>query len=243
VANPIPAVFKKDLTMWCLGGRDPWKKIRTSLVINSKNPVREWLVQALDTAKGFDEIVLYIDGAGKKDIESLDIEFGKNVVVLFDEKKRTLKEGYNFAASMAKGEWIVIFCDDDYFYPDEIDRLNNEIKDGKFDEFDVIVPKVMTIGGVWGSSSDFTLEQIKNNNLIPSSSFVRKEKFDMLGGYKVDSCGDWNLWIRAKAANLKFCFLNSVVYFFRQNHRVSFTDKSISELGFENIKRQVLENV
>ncbi len=231
--------------MFCLGGKDHWGKImnvKTSLVINSKNPSVQWLEQIFDTMRGFDEVVLYIDGADGEDVKALGIEFPKNVFLLFDGQNRDLKDGYNFAVSQARGEWVMIFCDDDYFIEGGIDALNKDMKAGKYDDADIVFFKVETGGGSWGITTDFSVDQIMSNNLIPSGSFIRKDVFEFLGGYKVNAFGDWNLWIRAKKTGFRFKYFDMVVYFFRQGHRCSFSDKCINEIGLEKIRNEVFQN-
>lgn len=207
-----------------------------SLVINSKDPVQEWLDKAIESGHVFDEIIIYIDG--ETDFPC----FSRHVKVVSDGQSRDIKDGFNFAVSHASGIWICSFCDDDYFLQGNLMELISEIKAGRFNHADIIHFPVITESGIWGASSDFSLEMIMDNNVCPHGSFIRKIAFDLLGGYKINPGADWNLWLRAKKAGCVFKGYDKPIYNFRMGHPRSAWRKQISELGFDQIKREVLNN-
>lgn len=212
--------------------------MKVSLVINSKDHVEQWLAQLFKTAESFDEIICYFDGM----VVSMIGEFGKNIKAISDYKQRDIKDGFNFAASQATGDWICPFCDDDYFIVGEVQNLISEIKSGKHDDADIIHYPVYTGCGMWGNFPSFTYEQLKESNKVPHGSFIRKSVFDELGGYKVNAGADWNLWLRAKKAGYRFKYYPRAVYFFREGHHRSAWQKQLREFGLEGIRNGVIEN-
>lgn len=203
--------------------------MKTSLVINSKNPNIQWLNQAIDSANGFDEIVLYIDGKLKSQVISV---LSKEVKVVSDGKERNIGQGLNFAISQASGDWICPFCDDDYFHPEGLENALKLANDDVLNEYDVIHGLVsLDNGGMWGASQ-VTIHALQGCNIIPFSSFYRREVFNELKGYSetVGAYNDWNFWLRAVKAGFRFKFLNAPLYHFRQGHE-SATLRLLKEVG------------
>lgn len=214
---------------------------RISVVINSKDPNPQWLKQCLDSAHPFDEIVLYVDGMPAQDgfsDETAGVKF------VSDGKSRNISDGFNYAIAQATGNWICSFCDDDYFYRDNLLMLLDLLRANAYSDCDIIHFPVMVNGGYqWGHFNDFSLGDIETNNCIPHGSFIKREAFNRLGGYKLDEGADWNLWIRAKRAGLRFRGFKNPVYFFRHGHERSAFQKQVDALGgHEQLKRKVLIN-
>lgn len=212
-------------------------------MINSKNPVAEWLENLFRTAQGFDERVLYVDGMTAKEAIA-NVKIPDDVIVVSDGKARSISEGFNHVVGHAEGEWIIPFCDDDHFRVENLAELIALIKSGKFDFKDVIhFPVVLPDGSLWGAVNDFSLEEIKRGNLIPHACFIRKTAFHKMGGYVMDACADWNFWIRAKMMPLRFEGYPKPIYHYRIGHeRSAFTQQLKENGGLENIHAKVLEN-
>lgn len=189
-----------------------------SLAINSKNPRLDWFNQLLESAQGFDETLIFIDGNGT-----------------------SIKDGFNQIIKATRGDWVCSFCDDDFFHVEHLGELLSDIRGGKYDEVDVIHFPVYVGDNErcmqWGAIGTFSIEQIKEQNMIPHGCFFRREVFDKLEGYRVDCYADWNFWRRAKESGLRFKGFVKPVYFFRQSER-SATKQMLKELGgHENAKR------
>lgn len=209
--------------------------MKISLAINSKDPLTEWMNELIASALSFDEVVVYIDGQ-----KPHDVNISQHVLIVGDGESRDIKDGFNYVISRASGEWICSFCDDDYFIPDALQKLINAIKkEGFGDNADIIHFPVMTGSGSWGQVGEFNENQIRECNLIPHGSLIRKEAFQKLGGYKVNAAADWNLWIRAKAAGLRFKGWPEPIYFFRMGHSRSAWCKQVHEYGSDKIKELV----
>lgn len=203
--------------------------MKTSLVINSKNPNLDWLNQAIESAKGFDEIVLYIDGT---DVPEVLKESRKDIKFVSDGKSRNIGEGLNFAIAQSIGDWICPFCDDDYFHSENLTQLIEGIKNGDYQDFDVVHGLVsLDNGGLWGASQ-VTINALRQNNIIPFSSFYKREVFDSLKGYSetVGAYNDWNFWLRAAKAEFRFKFYGKLLYHFRQGHN-SATNRLLKSVG------------
>lgn len=201
--------------------------IKTSLVINSKNPKAVWLEQCIESAQAFDEIVLYIDGEKYSSLSNRS-----KVVFVGDGKERNIGQGLNYAIAQATGNWICPFCDDDYFHKDALDKLIHNLKLGLYNTHDIVHGTVsLDNGGTWGSSK-VSLEAILASNLVPFGSFYKREVFERLKGYSetVGAYNDWNFWIRAAKENFKFKFFDMPLYHFRQGHE-SATVRLLKEIG------------
>lgn len=214
---------------------------KVSLVINSKNPNEQFLMQCLNSAKAFDEIVLYLD-SWKISQEVKDMF--PSIVLLGDGKSRNIGQGLNFAISQSKGDWICPFCDDDYFHLENIAEAIILIKSGQLTYEDILHSQVtLDDGGLWGSSS-VSLPALLNNNIIPFGSIYKREVFEKLSGYSevVGAYNDWNFWLRAAKAGFRFRYFEKPIYHFRQGHD-SATNRLLAEIGGHGQAiRQVLEN-
>lgn len=212
--------------------------MKISLAINTRNPVKEWLDQLIETAfPFFDEIVIYMDGV--KDPEPV---YSEHIRIIGDGQARDLKDGFNYAVENTTGDWICAFSDDDFFLCENLDELVRAIKSGAYQDADIIHFPISTANGNWGSAA-FIYEDLCQENLIPAGSFFRRHVFDGVQGFKVNCYADWNFWLRADFRQYKFKYFPKPVYFFRQSER-SATAKMLAEVGgHDNAKRIVLENV
>jgi len=210
--------------------------MKISLVINTKNPKLEWLKQAIESAQGFDEKVLYFDGQIAD--EGLNKEY-YGIKYLGDGQSRTIPEGFNHAIKQSNGNWICPFCDDDYFNSSHLEELLQEIRTGKFDDAGIIHFPIHTEGGSWGSAE--VNDNIMISNMIPFSSFIRREVFEMLGGYREDLkvYHDWNFWLRAYKAKVVFKFFSLPIYTFRMGHD-SASHRQINEVGGQQIAAEMV---
>lgn len=213
-----------------------------SLAINSKDPNPFYIEEMLRSAKGFDEIVLYLDHLRPLTPLALDFWTPEGIRIVRSHSRFNIAEGFNFAISQTHNEWVCSFCDDDVFNASELANLLSAMReDGFGDNADIIHFPVTTNDGIWGTTPSFSLETIRDNNLIPHGSFFRKDVWKYLGGYKLDPGADWNFWIRAKAVGFRFKFWPQPVYYFRQGTGRSAWAKQVGEFGFGQIKRMVNE--
>lgn len=202
-----------------------------SLAINSHKPVIHWFEKTLKTAVGFDEIVLYIQATNAETIEIIKSWNIDNLTILHDGGIRSIKDGFNYAISKAKSDWVCSFCDDDWFIEEKLSRLLGEIRSGRYINKDIIHFKVQTENGFTWGADNFTIEGLRETNQIPHGSFIRKEFFDKIGGYKTDCGSDWNLWIRAMEAGARFENFEDSVYIFRTFSERSAYEKQLREHG------------
>lgn len=185
----------------------------------------------------FDEVVIYLDG-----VSDCPKTSSEHVRIIYDGEERSIKDAFNHVISHTTGDWVCSFCDDDYFLQPNLQNLINQIKDGRFDDADIIHFKVLTASGAWGSQN-ITLEKLMSSNHLPHGSFIRRNVFEDLGGYRIDACADWNLWLRAKIKNYRFEFYPEPIYFFRTGSDRSAYQRQCRDLGTEAMRKQVIENV
>lgn len=159
-----------------------------------------------------------------------------------------LKHGINKGVSVAKNtgikvcqsSWIMCLDDDDYYFIDCFNNLKKFLKQNS--DFDVVHFKIKTlINGnfsIWGEES-FTLEQIKQNNLIPNGSLFKKEVWTKLDGFKSIPYEDWDFWIRAKKEGFKFIFYPEIFSLRERRYdETSLLFRDLQKLSFEEWKKK-----
>lgn len=216
-----------------------------SAAISSYCPKIKWLIEALDSAKGFDEIVLYCRGGRDRFIDQMSFDerdFGairaedsfdetqeilrdyirrhpeKNIRFYTDRVERMGYEAANYAVTLTEGDWVIPFSDDDRFIKDNLFKALLRIRDGQYDDADVVFSQVtVNDNGKWGTTTDdFSVERLFEDNLVPFSSFIKRESFFRAGGYlKEDPILDWGIWLRAKMLGMKFRYFEDPIYDYR----------------------------
>lgn len=218
--------------------------MKISLVINSKDGNVEYLKQLIISAEAFDEIVLYLDGVDlTTQIPPSYFNYSKNLVLLGDGKHRSVCEGFNFATEKATGDWICVFCDDDYFISNNLKDLIEKMRSGEYDDADVIHFPVDIGAGLWGANPNISFENLMRVNQLPCGSFFKKDVFCWINGFQVEACSDWDFWLRAMKHGYKFKYYSNPVYFFRTGHKPTLTQKLNAEHGTERIAQMVRDNV
>lgn len=201
---------------------------KISLVINSKNPNLDWLYQCIQSAKGFDEVILYLDG----EKHYLDDYEGQYLRIIGDGEHRNIGQGLNYAIKHSIGNWVLPFCDDDYFHRENLAEALYNLRMGFYNLDDVVHGQVtLDNGGLWGASC-VTLRGLQESNMLPFGSFMTRDLFDRIGGFSetVSAYNDWNFWLRAAKAGAKFKYFPKALYHFRQGHE-SATVRLLREVG------------
>lgn len=185
-----------------------------------KNP--GLLQKMVDSAKGFDEILVHIDKQG-------GTYFKNGCVNGFwdDPFHHSIPDAYNKLIHMANTEWICCFCDDDYFYSSGLRPMIDEVHKGI--DADVAHFGFMISGHApfqdlrcWLGKKQYILSEkdpittklLERHNRLPAASFFRKSAWEKVGGFQGDKCHDWDLWKRMAQAGLKFKKFNYLVYNF-----------------------------
>lgn len=216
--------------------------MKISLVINSNKPNLDYLKEAIDSApiNAFDEVILYLNN--QNPASAVLPKFNKKVLLLADGADRSCADGFNYAISWAESEWILPFCDDDFFLTENLDFLIKYLRSNekKLPNKHVIHYPCM-VNGVdeWGEGF-FTLNDIKNHNCIPFSCIYRKKVWEEIGGYRNLPFNDWLFWMMVVKKGYNFFYNPEPIY----NFRVIKDSLSQRELKFQNFAktRQLLLN-
>lgn len=190
-------------------------EMKIGVAINSHKPRIEWLKQCLESTKGFDEVFLYVQGISTEDLKEILSWDIPNITIDPGAEEIGIVEGFNRAVGELKSDWVCSFCDDDYFIQNNLNTILEKIRGGAFGNADVIhFPVQVDGGGGWGERQ-VTYEGLKNGNMLPHGSFIRREIFGKVGGYKSEIATDWEFWLRVAKEGHRFEFFESPVYFFR----------------------------
>jgi len=200
------------------------------------------------------EFIIYHDGSTDKTWQNALATITKRgkafmgcVKMLPSHKNVGCGEGRNRAIKRARGKYIAIQDADDISFQTRLAKevefmeKNEDIfcvgafadkmeEDGKFIE--LMTYPLKTHEEI---HNDILVKQ--HNNIIDPSCMYRKEDFDRLGGYdgQWKLVPDFNLWVRAAQAGLKFANLQEVLVHYRQ-HPNSITNKSRKAVDREHFK-------
>jgi len=158
------------------------------------------------------ELILIDDGSMDGSAEVLKGYAEKDVrirYIRFDQNSGLPAKRYNHGISLSKGKWIAFMFDDDEWLPNALEDLYQAI---------IVLPPIygMVNGTVqynylqegvnkiicadFGLESDSFRRIFMSNRLANNSVLIRREVFDLVGGYDETPCMrricDWDLWIR-----------------------------------------------
>ena len=212
---------------------------KITLIVTSWNPNEALLNKMLQSAKGFDEVVLHIDSETEK-YPHVDVLAMHDPLRLETyDQHLGVGDAYNLLINRTSTEWVCCMCDDDYF---DAEGLAKAIALLDTTSEDVIHFPVHVFGDcaphVWGANH-VTKESLERNNRIPAASFFRKTAWEKAGGFKGDIYHDWVLWLRMLKAGCTFKYLDSCVYHFqlRQNSAAIRQQKDLKEDPRSNVLR------
>lgn len=152
------------------------------------------------------EFIICDDGSSDGSFEKLQ-EYAKKdtrVIAIKNPKNAGLAQTLNNCLSVAKGQYIARMDDDDYSYPD---RLEKEVSFlDTHPEYDIVAGgrKMVDEKGIWGKDS-FTgersnLDIFRGITFVHPTVMVRKEAYDRVGGYSTyEGIGreeDTDLWCK-----------------------------------------------
>ena len=170
-----------------------------SLVICTYNPEKELLNKALDSAVGFDEVILVDDGSIVK------IDKHPNVTkYLRIEQNSGLGNARNMGISVAKGDIIALLDDDDYF--GDLSEMFKFVKENDSDIYHFTIK--CSDGSTWGQNNVKTIEI---EDCIPGTSWFKKKVWER-NAYKSIVAEDWVFWCEAKRDGFKFTYVPSIFY-------------------------------
>jgi glycosyltransferase involved in cell wall biosynthesis len=128
-----------------------------------------------------------------------------------DEKRRGPQQTRNELASGVSTEWVLPLDDDDVLDTDFVATLLDRSADA-----DVVYPFTRMVGRTdWCPNRLFNPRMLFRRNFIPVTALIRKDLFDMLGGYRKVPLEDWDLWQRAFLHGAKFKCVPEVLWSYR----------------------------
>lgn len=191
---------------------------KITLVCTSHNPDYSLLEKMLKSAWLFDSQILHINGS----IIRHDNKVGKYETFL------SIPDAYNHLINnFVDTEWICCFCDDDYFYPDELARMISEIHRGNARDCGIAHFKFHISGYMppqdkrrWLGIKEYDLcekkpitpELLVRHGRLPAGSFFRKSAWKKAGGFQGTFEHDRDLWIRMAMVGCKFKYFDHLVY-------------------------------
>jgi len=210
--------------------KDNAKKPEISVLLatyNGEKFIRESVMSVLNQT--FENFELLVGFNGTTDSSKIIVsEFDDDRIKIFDYKEDKGKgKTLNKLLKESKKEWIAIQDDDDLWYPE---KLKSQV--AFCQDYDVIGSQILymdengkspTIHGL-GPKLQATDESIKEltkggeNQIANSSSIIKKECAESVGGWAedIDGIEDLDFWLKVINKNYKFVNLSNILV----SHRV-----------------------
>ena len=218
-----------------------------SLCITSNNPNLILLDKAINSAVGFDEIILHINNMPiNTDINNLSACWKNKVKVIWHPDNLTAGEGFNFCINAATSDWICCFCDDDFFHEEHLHNLlswfHNTNIEADIVQFPCYVGNDKIDWRVWGDKP-VTYNGIRQGNMVPFSSFYRKTLWERVGGYENILFNDFHYWLKCFKIGATYTLWDKPIYYFRQAVETRLSDKERSLQPIEITLKQLIDKV
>lgn len=191
------------------------------------------------------ELILIDDGStdGTAEIAKNYAEKDPRVkYIRFDTNSNAPAKRYNQGIALSKGKWIAFMFDDDEWFPNALEDLYESIVhlppiygmvNGTIEYNHMIGSVNEIIAPNFGLESCCFEKMFLSNKLANNSVLIRREVFDLVGGYDESHCMrricDWDLWIRIqmrykttvlpkKIGKVYGGLSDSLLYNFKLNH-------------------------
>jgi glycosyltransferase involved in cell wall biosynthesis len=209
---------------------------KISLVLATYHANISMLHQALECSDLFDEVILHVND--KETMSKLIVP--KQCKVIYVEERCSVQTALNDAISLAYGNYILPWTDDDFFHKENLAEVINYVRDNPKD--DIIYYPIFTGNEkewtIW-VEPNVTLEKLKEKNLIPFSSIYKKEVWKKVSGYKLVSYSDWGFWLEVMKAGYKFKFINTPIYYHRHGHKQTLSKIEAKTFNKEEFLRKL----
>jgi glycosyltransferase involved in cell wall biosynthesis len=189
---------------------------KISLVIATYRANTNMLHQALECADLFNEVILHVND--KETMSKLIIP--KQCKVIYVEERCSVQTALNDAISLAYGNYILPWTDDDIFHKENLAEVINYVRDNPKDD---IIYYPIYVGNekewkIW-VEPNVTMEKLLERNLIPFSSIYKKSVWQKVSGYKLGEYSDWGFWVEVLKAGYVPTFWNKSVYYHRHGRK------------------------
>lgn len=208
---------------------------KISLVLATYQADIPMLHKALECSDLFDEVILHINDK----LTASEVKLPKNCKVIYQEEKCTVQEALNLAITVASGDYILPFTDDDYFDRKALEeilyytRMSNEKNDVIY--YSVYVGNDDEGWKRW-AEPHVTFEKLLKGNLIPFSSIYKKSVWQRIIGYKQVPFSDWFFWLEVLQKNYKITFSPQPVYYHRNGHKITLANQESKQYTPSQIK-------
>lgn len=232
------------------------KKITVTILMAGYRSKVDLLRDALESIKiqtyqDF-EIVFVDDGCGQAALECLNqYQNDLNIKVLHNTENMGLPKSLNRGLSIAQGEYIARFDDDDIMLPDRLEKQIHFLEQhqkyaGCWSEFDFIDSQGNVIGKSNAFRTNYRKQFVsKGNCCCHSSLFLRKSVMTEVGGYneKYLYAQDLDLYLAILRKYDMYCLKDCLVQF-RKNTTRNPIDKQVLSFvfSFSSALRYVYEN-
>lgn len=218
---------------------------RITMVMSTLSPDNELLNKSLQSAKGFDEIILFID-PGTKEYPHVDVlSIVPPLRILEHDKHLEVNEAYDFLINAAFEGWVCTFFDDDYFDEAELKRVIDFVKNNDIKE-DIVHFRSHMAGDLsyhqWGKEQ-VSIGELEFDNCLPAASFFRKKVWRAVGGLRGEIAHDWIFWLRAAYMGFEFKYFNACPVWFNYQKEDSIYRRHLKEKcggSLEKAKQLVL---
>jgi glycosyltransferase involved in cell wall biosynthesis len=132
-------------------------------------------------------------------------------LVAVDGKRFGPQRTRNNLAKDATTEWLLPLDDDDVLDPDCCEQLVRAGVDA-----DVVYPWTRMDGRTdWCPNRLFNAKMLFRRNFIPNTALIRRDMFNMVGGYHNQPLEDWELWQRIWLHGGRFKCVPEVLWTYR----------------------------
>jgi glycosyltransferase involved in cell wall biosynthesis len=209
-------------------------------VYNTEDFVAESIRTVLTQARPPDEVVVVDDGStdGTPDVLA---EFGKEIRVV-RQANQGVWGAMNTCFREARCDYVAKCDADDLWAPEKLARQAASIEADP--KVDVAFAEARVFGnyeGRWGmppggipagplESRHLGEVMFVDNPICPSTTFVRRELFHRLGGFRDTRCEDYDFWMRALELGARFHYdPGTLVHYRRHDSNVSSNKLAVHE--------------
>lgn len=218
--------------------------MKITLIMASKDPakVSQYIGQALSISPLFDRVIVHSNSYPS----TIYVPQYRNMTILFDDKPISCPDALNHCLAQEEVDWILPICDDDFCDIHELEQLIHKIRDGWYEDKDIIYSQYWIGNDKKGwvpteNPTEVSLERLKIQNYIPFTSFYKRKVWEDIKGYKNMPFNDWLFWLEAAKLNKKFEYYDKSYFYFRQGHTVSLADTEYKKQPFDLTRKQLLD--
>jgi glycosyltransferase involved in cell wall biosynthesis len=222
--------------------------MKISLIMATKNAanVRPYIGQALSIAPIFDEVIVHCNNyASTKYVPQY-----RNSLILFQDDPISAPDALNKCVAQAKGDWIIPICDDDFCDINLLEQVVIQLREGLYQHKDIVY-SAFTVGNEkdgWTKTDRHPIvnyDLLKEKNLLPFTSFYKKNIWELVGGYKNMVYNDWLFWMEAAKVGAQFIEWETPFFYFRQHHVQvpSLSDSEAIRQPFKVSRQQLIDYV